>query len=196
MEIILASYNDGKAREIEKILCPIKVVSLRALGVEIDFDAVEDGETYRENAIKKARAAAEKVNGVLVADDSGLEVAALGGGPGVNSARYGAPGASSDGDRCRLLLKELSGVEGADRSARFVCVVAARFPDGTELFFEGDCPGVISSEMKGEGGFGYDPVFFLPDRGLSMAEISREEKNMISHRFKAFSKLKAALEQL
>lgn len=192
MEIILASYNEGKAKEIEKILSPVKVTSLRALGVTIDFDSVEDGETYEENAIKKVRAAAEKVTGIIVSDDSGLEVAALGGAPGVNSARYGSEGAS-DEDRCRLLLSELAGVEESGRTARFVCVVAARFLDGKELFFEGECAGRIASEMKGAGGFGYDPVFFIPERALSMAEISREEKNLISHRFKAFSKLKEAL---
>jgi len=192
MEIILATYNQGKAREIEAILDPVKVKCLKDLGVEIDFDAVEDGETYAENALRKVRAAAEKVDGIIAADDSGLEVAALDGRPGVHSARYGGPDVP-DSKRYRKLLEEMNDVPEGGRSARFFCVVAVRWPEGTEKFFDGECRGEISREPRGGGGFGYDPVFLLPDRGMTMAEIPPEEKNRISHRYHAFRSLRAAL---
>ena len=188
-EIILASYNRNKAREIEKIMAPIRVTCLADLGVDMDFDAVEDGETYRENASKKVRAAAAHVDGIIVADDSGLEVMALDGRPGVHSARYGGSDID-DAARCHVLLDELENTPGDQRAARFVCVVAVRFPDGTEKFFEGELPGVIDFEPHGNNGFGYDPVMLLPDRGLTVAQIPAEDKNSISHRANAFRLLK------
>ncbi len=192
MEIILATFNDNKAREIAAIMAPIEVKSLKEFGVIIDFDAVEDGETYRENAFKKVRAAAGEVEGIIVADDSGLEVDALGGGPGVHSARYAGEGAAAS-DLYTKLLGELEDVPEAERGARFVCVVAVRYPDGSEESVEGECRGVITREPRGGGGFGYDPVFYLPERGLTMAEITAEEKNSISHRANAFRALKKML---
>jgi len=192
MEIILASYNKNKAREIEKILAPIRVKCLADLGVDMDFDAVEDADTYRENAMKKVRAAAEHVNGVICADDSGLEVDALGGRPGVHSARYGGPGLD-DALRYTKLIEDLDGVPETRRGARFVCVVAVRRPDGREEYFEGELRGVIAAAPRGSSGFGYDPVMYLPDLGKTVAEISADEKNRISHRAQAFKKFRNAL---
>lgn len=191
-EIILASFNTNKAREIESIMSPVKVRCCADLGVDVDFDAVEDGDTYHENAKKKVEAVAALAGGVIVADDSGLEVDALGGRPGVLSARYG--GAEiSDPERYALLLDELRDVPGERRGARFVCVVAARFPGGEMQYFEGELRGVIASEPHGSNGFGYDPVVFLPGRGLTVAQIPASEKNQISHRAEAFRKLRAVL---
>ena len=189
MEIILASFNKNKAREIESIMAPVRVKCLADFGVEIDFDAVEDADTYRENAVKKVRAAAAHVSGILCADDSGLEVDALHGGPGVFSARYGGPGLD-DALRYTKLLEDMRGVPEQNRGARFVCVVAARFADGREMFFEGELRGVIAKAPRGASGFGYDPVMFLPDRGKTVAEISADEKNQISHRPLAFCKFR------
>ncbi|MFA6447923.1 MAG: RdgB/HAM1 family non-canonical purine NTP pyrophosphatase [bacterium] len=192
MEIILASFNAHKAREVGEIMAPVAVKSLKEFGVAIDFDAVEDGETYEENAFKKARAAAAHVAGIIAADDSGLEVDALDGRPGLLSARYG--GAEiSDFERCRLLLEEMKDVPDGRRGARFVCKVAVLFSDGRETLYEGECRGIITRELRGSGGFGYDPVLFLPDRGLTVADLSAEEKNEISHRAIAFRALRSDL---
>ncbi len=192
MEIILASYNAHKAREIGAIMSPIVVKSLGELGVEMDFDAVEDGETYSENALKKVHAAAAHVKGIIVSDDSGLEVAALDGRPGLLSARYGGADIT-DQERCGLLLDEMKTVPDGKRAARFVCIVAALFPDGREELFEGELAGVITREIRGGSGFGYDPVIFLPERGVTVAELAPGEKNKISHRSTAFGKLKQYL---
>lgn len=192
MEIILATFNENKAREIAAIMAPVRVKSLAEFGVEIDFDAVEDADTYEENAFKKARAAAEHVEGIIVADDSGLEVDALGGGPGVHSARYAGEGASGEALYTKL-LGELEGTPREKRGARFVCMVAVRYPDGAEESIEGECRGEIADAPRGGGGFGYDPVFLLPGRGRTMAEITASEKNELSHRAAAFRALKKML---
>lgn len=192
MEIILASFNRDKAKEIEKIVAPIKVKCLADMGVSIDFDEIETGSTFEENALIKARAAAEIADGISVADDSGLEVEALGGRPGILSARYGGA-AAGYAQKCELMLDEMKNVPREKRSARFVCVVAARFPEGNEKIFEGECRGAIHTEPLGASGFGFDPVFFLPQLGKTMAQISLDEKNLISHRAAAFRKLKEFL---
>ena len=192
MEIILASFNRDKAREIEKIVSPISVQCLADIGVEIDFDEIETGETYEENALIKARAAAAHVNGVIVADDSGLDIDTLGGRPGIHSARYGGAG-SGYARQCDLLLEEMKEIPAGQRGAKFVCVVAAILPDGTEHIFRGECAGEIHTEAAGNSGFGFDPVFYLPTRNLTMAQISPDEKNAISHRAEAFRKLKKFL---
>lgn len=194
MEIILASFNKNKAREIEQILSPVAVKCLADLGVNMDFDAIEDADTYRENALIKVRAAAAHASGIICADDSGLEVDALDGRPGVLSARYGGPGLD-DAMRYTKLLEELRGVPEARRGARFVCVVAARFPDGRETCFEGELRGVIATAPRGSSGFGYDPVMYLPGLGKTVAEIPLHEKNRISHRAAAFLKLRDHLLQ-
>lgn len=192
MEIILASFNRDKAREIEKIVSPIRVLCLADFGIELDFDAIETGETYQENALIKARAAAALVKGIIVADDSGLDVDALGGRPGIHSARYGGAG-SGYAKQCDLLLEEMKEIPAGRRGARFVCVAAAITPDGAERVFRGECEGEIHFEAAGSSGFGFDPVFYLPERNLTMAQISPDEKNAVSHRAEAFRKLKGFL---
>lgn len=189
MQIILASNNANKAEEIRRITAPVEVVTLAELGLNVPFDAVEDGATYEENALKKVRVVGDRANGIVVADDSGLEVDALGGRPGIHSARYGGPGLN-DRLRCEYLLHEMEMDQCATRAARFICVVAARFPDGTEKIFRGVLEGEITRDIRGESGFGYDPVFLLLEEYLTLAQIGPKEKNRISHRAIAFGLLK------
>lgn len=178
-EIVLATGNNGKIREFSGLLEGVfgRIISLNDL--ESPPDVVEDGATFRENALKKARAIAAYSGKPALADDSGLAVDALGGRPGVFSARYAGEGAT-DRDNITKLLAELGSSE--NRKARFVCVLALVTPDGKEMTAEGTCEGVIITEPRGEGGFGYDPVFFLPEMGKTMAEIPPELKNRLSHR--------------
>jgi XTP/dITP diphosphohydrolase len=175
---VLATGNAGKAAELSRLL---------ELEIEArDLDVDETGESFAENALLKARAgAADGAWGL--GDDSGLEVHALGGEPGVRSARWAGP---SDADRNAALLARLAGVE--DRRAAFVCVLAAVAPDGRELVAEGRLEGTIGLRPEGDGGFGYDPVFLLPD-GRSVAQLTRDEKNAISHRGQAARALRAKL---
>lgn len=181
-EVVLATRNSGKVREFSGLLQGIfaKVISLSDL--DSPPEVTEDGATFRENALKKARAIAQFSGRAALADDSGLEVDALGGEPGVYSARYAGENAS-DEDNILKLLRELNGID--DRKARFVCCLALVTPEGGETVVEGTCEGVILTEPRGEGGFGYDPVFFLPEYGKAMAEIPPGLKNEISHRARA-----------
>lgn len=183
--IVVASQNPGKAREIARILSDWEVSSL-ADHPPVDFP--EEGGDYTENARVKARVAAKTIGLPCVADDSGLEVDALEGRPGAYSARYGGPGLDDEG-RWRKLLEELEGVP-SPRGARFYCVAACAWPDGESVVAEGECRGRILEAPRGEGGFGYDPVF-APDAGggRSMAELAREEKDAISHRGRALEAL-------
>jgi len=185
-EVVLATGNQGKVREFSGLLKGVfgRVISLRDL--DNPPDVVEDGETFRDNALKKARAIAEYSGKPTLADDSGLEVDALGGRPGVYSARYAGVNAT-DKDNVIKLLAEMDGKE--NREARFVCCLALVFPDGRETVVRGTCEGVIYSEPRGEGGFGYDPVFYHPEYGKTMAQIDPELKNQISHRARAAEKL-------
>lgn len=185
-EIVLATRNQGKIREFTALLEGLfeKITSLRDL--EAAPDVAEEGETFRENALEKARAIAGYSGKPALADDSGLEVEALGGMPGVYSARYAGDDAT-DRDNIIKLLRGLRGKEG--RKARFVCCLAFVTPRGEEIVVSGTCEGVIIDEPAGEGGFGYDPVFFLPELGKTMAEIPGELKNKISHRARACRKL-------
>ncbi len=192
MEFILASFNENKAREISRIAAPVSAVSLSSLGVTLDFDAIENGSTYEENAFKKAAAAAEHVSGIIAADDSGLEVEALGGAPGLISARYGGSGLT-DEQRCLRLLEEMRDIPDHARAARFVCVVAVIFPDGSRRVFTGEQRGVITRELRGSLGFGYDPVLFIPELGRTVAELDSDTKNRVSHRAIAFSEFKEFL---
>ena len=179
MKLVLASQNQKKQKEMQDILSHlgIEVVLQSDLGVHVDVD--ETGETFEENAWLKAHAVMAATGLPAIGDDSGLVVDALGGRPGVYSARYGGPGLDDEG-RYRLLLQQMEGEK--DRRCRFVCAIACCFPDGTVLRAEGACEGTIGMEPRGEGGFGYDPIFFLPDLGRSMAELTPEEKHHISHR--------------
>lgn len=181
-EVVLATRNKGKIREFSKLLegVFVKVISLNDL--DCPPDVIEDGKTFRNNALKKARAISRYSGRPALADDSGLEVDALDGQPGVHSARYAGEN-SSDKDNILKLLQQLKGID--DRKARFVCCLALVTPDGRETVVEGTCEGVILTEPRGEGGFGYDPVFFLPEYGKTMAEITPDLKNKISHRARA-----------
>lgn len=184
MKFIIASNNRHKVAELKKILesYGMEALSLNEAGVRTEPE--ETGAAFEENARIKALAALEASGMPAVADDSGLAVDALGGAPGVYSARYGGPG-KTDRERYELLLREMDGQE--DRRCRFVCALCCVFPNGDELTARGECPGMLLRAPRGEGGFGYDPIFFLPERGKSMAELTAEEKNRVSHRARAMA---------
>ncbi len=180
--VVLATHNAGKRREWVALLKRLDLEIVLPEEIGLDIEVSETGDTYVANALLKARALAEASGLPALADDSGLEVDALDGAPGVRSARF-QPG--SDEVRYVALLAALDGVPRAERSARFRCVAALVLPDGRSFTTEGVCEGVIASAPAGEGGFGYDPVFFIPEAGKTMAELSTEEKNRISHRARA-----------
>lgn len=178
MKVLLASNNGHKIKEIKEILGDFfDVVSLREAGVESDPE--ETGATFEENARIKAVAGMKASGMPCIADDSGLEVFALDGLPGVMSARY-AGGHGDDSANNEKLLRELE--NASDRSARYVCVICMAFPNGHEIVARGECRGTILKEARGKGGFGYDPLFFFPQFGKTFAEITAEEKNEVSHR--------------
>lgn len=186
MILVVATRNRGKLRELEQVM-QIQGCELRSLDDWPDLpDVLEDGATFAENAEKKARTVMAATGLLTLADDSGLEVDALRGAPGVYSARYAGEGAS-DADRIRLLLKNLRNVAPELRTARFRCVMALadpRSPDRVELT-EGTCEGQILDEPRGHGGFGYDPVFFIKELGVTFAEMPPDQKNRLSHRGQA-----------
>ena len=193
MKLIIASNNAHKLSEMKAILAPFfdDVQSMREAGIE--HETVEDGKTFMENARKKARELAEISGCCAIADDSGLCVDALGGAPGIFSARY----SGAHGDDKANNLKLLRALEGErDRKAHYTCAIALCWPDGRELTAEDYLYGEIAYDERGTNGFGYDPLFLLPDRGLRTAEISAEEKNAISHRGKALRQLVKKLEAL
>ena len=192
MKVILASNNKNKIREMAQILEPfgMEVISQREAGA--DFEVLENGTTFRENAELKAAAVFERLNAPVIADDSGLMVDALGGAPGVYSHRYAGENAT-DKDRCEKLLIELAGVPEEKRTARFVCEICFIDESGERHFFTGKCEGMIGTEEKGENGFGYDPVFYVS--GVSLAEMTDDEKNSISHRGEALRLMKKYLEE-
>lgn len=193
-KIVMASGNAGKLREIARLLSDfdIEVVAQSEFGVE---DADETGTTFPENSLIKARHAAEQTGLPAIADDSGLAVDALGGAPGVYSARYAGPGATDDKNIDKL-LDALRDVEADKRSAAFHCAASFVNPDdSTTLLFEGEWRGSILNERQGDGGFGYDPVFFDPESGLSSALLTPEQKNARSHRGKALRGLVALIEK-
>lgn len=197
-KLLVATHNQGKVREYRALLAdlPLEVTYLDAEGVT--FEAEETGHTFADNAIMKARAYAAHTGLLTWADDSGLEVDALGGAPGVLSARYGAPAARSDADRYRLLLERLDGVLDERRSARFRCVVAIAWPDGRVITADGACEGRIAHAPRGEHGFGYDPIFLVADCDYqqTMAELPPALKNQISHRGRAAQAAREALARL
>lgn len=192
MKMVLASKNQHKAEEISSILGEsIEIITQDAAGVG-DIDVIEDGLTFEENATKKAETIMKLTNLPTIADDSGLCVDALDGRPGVYTARFAGENATDD-ENISKLLSELSGVPEGKRTASFVCVIAVAVPGEETKLFRGECKGVIAFEKKGENGFGYDPVFFVPEYNKSMAEISPSVKNSISHRSNALKKLKDSL---
>ena len=179
MRLLLATHNRGKRKEWRALLAGLALEILLPDDVGLHQDVEETGATYTENALLKARTLAAASDLPTLADDSGLEVDALDGAPGIRSARYKL---GSDEVRYRALLRALEGVPPAERGARFRCVAALVLSDGRHFTTEGVCEGVITRAPQGEGGFGYDPVFYLPDRGKTMAQWSSEEKNRLSHR--------------
>lgn len=182
--LLLATHNIGKLREFQQIFAalPLQVISLADAG--ITWEVEEMGQTFEENARLKAQAYRHATQLLTLADDSGLEVDALGGAPGVHSARYGGPNLASQ-QRVVLLLEQLKEVPAGKRQARFRCVIALAQPHGPIQTTEGVCEGEIAFAPRGAGGFGYDPVFYLPEYGLTMAELPPEVKNRISHRGRA-----------
>ena len=194
-KLLIATHNQGKIREYSTLLTalPLTITSLADQGITEDVE--ETGDTFAENAQLKATTYA-KWSGLLTwADDSGLEVDALNGRPGVYSARYAGPNAT-DEDRYQKLIRELQAMPTATRTARFRCVVAIALPNGELFTTEDTVEGVIVDEPRGLHGFGYDPIFFLPERRCTMAELAAEEKNRISHRGKAAVKARALLVRL
>lgn len=190
MELLVATQNPGKVREFRLLLAPLEATICFPSDLGLNIDVPEDGDTYTDNAGQKALAYAQASGLLTLADDSGLEVDALDGAPGVHSARYAL---GHDADRVAALLAHLRDVPPDQRTARFRCVVVVASPNGEVLSAEGVCEGQITSEPAGQGGFGYDPVFFLPEYGCTMAQLSQEEKNRISHRARA---IEAALPKL
>jgi XTP/dITP diphosphohydrolase len=214
-KLLLATNNQGKIREYKSLLrgIPFEIVTPAELGIIVSVE--ESRGTFKENATLKAIAAAEQSGLLSLADDSGLEVDALGGGPGPLSHRYAGEGAS-DKDRIDFLLSKLKGIHTHNRTARFRCVIAIAAPSNLSLrgvpmssgrrgnlnrsssvkLFSGECPGVIIDEPKGAHGFGYDPVFYIPELGKTMAELTLAEKNKISHRARAADKARDYLLEL
>jgi len=190
--LVVATSNPGKLRELRAILGDLPLV-LRGLDEVPDVAFPEEGDDYAANAAAKARAAAAATGLPALADDSGLEVDALGGEPGPRSARFGGPGLG-DAERAGALLAAVA-ARGGPRGARFVCVAALATPDGAVTAARGECPGRLLTAPRGEGGFGYDPVFEVAP-GVSMAELPEEEKNRISHRARALAALSEALRDL
>lgn len=181
LQLLIATGNKGKVKEIQALLdgLVVELVTPRSIGLEMDVE--EDGATYEENAGKKARTYSQASGLVALADDSGLEVDALGGEPGLYSARYSSKPGASDADRRIFLLEKLKG-KPRPWTAHFHATVAVATPDGLVQFATGNCYGEIIPEERGAGGFGYDPIFFIPNMNCTMAELSMNEKNRLSHR--------------
>lgn len=187
MKLIVASNNAHKIAELNAILSRLgmEVVSQREAGIQVEPE--ETGTTFEENSYIKAKAVLDASGMAAVADDSGLMVEALDGVPGVYSARFGGAACVSDRDRLNYLLQKMEGQK--NRAAKFVSVITLLTPDGRKLVARGECPGEILTEPHGENGFGYDPVFYLPERGHTFAELPADVKNQISHRARALTLL-------
>ena len=194
-ELLLATNNAHKLREYRSLLRGLDLVILSPAELGLELDVPENAPTYAENAKAKALAFARASGRLALADDSGLEVVGLGGEPGVRSSRY-AGAEASDRHRISLVLQRLQGRSAADRSARFVCVIAVATPDGQVFTVEGECRGSIAEACRGEFGFGYDPIFFVPEQGKTMAELPPAVKNRISHRAQAARRARPLLRRL
>ncbi len=193
--IIFATGNEGKMREIRMILADLDLDILSMKEAGADLDIVENGTTFAENAEIKARAVWKCTGDIVLADDSGLVVDYLGGEPGVYSARYMGEDTSYE-IKNQAIIDRLEGAREQERTARFVSAIAAVLPDGTVIHTEGTVEGVIAHESAGTGGFGYDPIFYLPEYGKTSAEIPIEKKNEISHRGKALEAMKIKLKEV
>lgn len=194
-EVIIATKNPGKAREFEHIFSP-RGIAVKTL---LDYPEIEDveetGSTFEENATLKAEAISQRLNKMVIGDDSGLIVDALEGRPGIYSARYaGEP--KNDQKNLEKVLDELRGVTEEERTARFYCALAVAVPGKETFTVAGTCEGRILEEQRGTNGFGYDPVFFVPEKGCAMAELTSDEKNKISHRANALKKLDSILDSI
>lgn len=191
-EVLIATNNVGKAKDFEKLFKPLGIKVLTLNDIEGDIDVEETGDTFEANAILKAETVARLLGKIVIADDSGLEIDALDGAPGVYSARY-AGAEKNDDANIEKALNELEKASVGNRSARFRCVLAVAGPGLTTETFSGSCEGLIHPERRGSNGFGYDPIFFVPALNRTMAELSAEEKNEISHRGAALAQLKSRL---
>lgn len=192
MRIIFATGNENKMREIREILGDLgfEIVSMKEAGISVDI--VEDGETFEENAMIKAKAVSKLCNDIVLADDSGLEVDYLDKAPGIYSARFMGEDTSYD-IKNQAIIDKLEGVPKEKRTARFVCAIAAVLPSGKKISTRGTIEGMIGYEIKGENGFGYDPIFYVEEFGCTTAEISPEEKNKVSHRGNALRAMRKEL---
>ena len=195
LKIIFATGNENKMKEIRMILSDLGMPILSMKEAGICVDVVEDGSTFEENALKKATEIAKTVdNCIVLADDSGLEIDYLNKEPGIYSARYAGEDTSYD-IKNNLLLSRLEGVPDEKRTARFVCAIAAAFPDGTTDVVSGTIEGRIGYEIAGENGFGYDPIFYVPEYGCTTAQMSPEKKNQLSHRGNALRAMKIIMKK-
>ena len=203
--IILASNNKDKVKEVKEILKGYDIISMKEAGIDVDIE--ENGTTFEENALIKARAIMKltgqitmaddsglEIDDIVLADDSGLEIDYLDKAPGIYSARFAGEDTSYD-IKNKALIQKLEGVKGSDRSGRFVCAIAVCFPDGREIVKRGTMEGLIAEEIKGDNGFGYDPIVYLPEYGRTSGELAPEEKNKISHRGKALALIKEELDK-
>ena len=195
MKIIFATGNKAKLREVREIVADlgIEVVSMKDAGIDVEI--IEDGKTFAENALIKARTVCAACGEVTMSDDSGLVIDALNGEPGILSARYMGEDTSYHVKNMNLVGR-LEGVPEKDRTARFVCAIACVFPDGRELTCQETFEGIVGKKKKGENGFGYDPIFYLPEKGCYSAELAPEEKNAVSHRGKALRAMRRKLEEV
>ena len=193
-KILFATGNQDQMKEIQMILEDLGIVVSSMKEAGIDVDIVEDGTTFEENAMIKAEAIAKLTDAIVLADDSGLEIDYLNKEPGIYSARYAGTDTSYE-IKNNLLLQRLEGVPDEKRTARFVCAIAAVFPDGSKETVRGTIEGRIGYEIAGEHGFGYDPIFYLPEYGCTTAELDPEKKNELSHRGKALRLMREIIEQ-
>ncbi len=195
MRIIFATKNQNKMREIREILGDLgwEILSMEEAGIDVEIE--ENGETFEENALLKAQAVAALCDDIVLADDSGLEIDALDGGPGIYSARYAGEDTPFE-VKNQLLLALIDGVPHEERTARFVCAVAAVVPGHEPIVVRGTFEGTIAEEPAGENGFGYDPIFYVEERGCTSAELSPEEKNAMSHRGNALRGMREKLAEI
>lgn len=191
-EVLIATNNAGKGKDFEALFTPLGIRVLTLNDIEGEIDVEETGTTFEENAILKAETVAKLLGKVVIADDSGLEIDALDGAPGVYSARYAGNG-STDDENVDKALEALRGVSNEDRTARFRCVLAIAGPGIKTEVFSGNCEGIITEERQGTNGFGYDPIFYVPEKKRTMAMLTPGEKSSISHRGAALAKLQTKL---
>lgn len=193
-KIIFATTNQGKVKEVKMILEDLGVEVLSLKDLDINVDIVEDGTTFEENALIKAKTIAKLSNEIVLADDSGLEVDYLDKAPGIMSARYMGEDTSYD-IKNQAIIDQLAEAKGKERSARFVCAIACAMPDGETFTTRGTIEGEIGYKIEGTEGFGYDPIFYVPEFGCTTAQLTPEQKNKVSHRGKALEEMKKILRQ-